>query len=248
MYAAVAAAIVWYRFITPIRQALRHQLRVEAVHRESPDVISIVIRGEHLDELQAEGGQFFRWRFLTRGMWWASQPYSLSAAPTTDRLRITVKALGDHSRRLPLVLPGTRVLAEGPYGALTAARRTRRKALLVAGGVGITPLRTLFQTLPVGSGDLTLVYRASNESDLVFRHELEQLADRRRAKVHFLTGRRTDLGYDPLSAPSLVANVPDLRHHDVFVCGPTGMAESVTKSLRSAGVPRRQIHHESFEF
>lgn len=248
MYAAVAGAILWYRFVVPIRQALRHQLRVESVHRESADVISIVVRGRHLDELRAEGGQFFRWRFLTRGMWWASQPYSLSAAPTSDRLRITVKALGDHSRKLALVLPGTRVMAEGPYGALTAARRTRRKALLVAGGVGITPLRTLFQTLPAQSGDLTLVYRASNEADLVFRNELEQLADRRRAKVHFLTGRRTDLGYDPLSAPSLVANVPDLRHHDVYVCGPTGMTESVTRSLRAAGVPRRQIHHESFEF
>jgi predicted ferric reductase len=248
MYIAAAAAIVWYRFVTPMRQAARHQLRVESVRRESGDVISVVIRGRHLDELRAESGQFFRWRFLTHGMWWTAHPYSLSAAPAGDRLRITVKALGDHSRNLALVLPGTRVMAEGPYGALTAARRSKRKVLLIAGGVGITPLRALFQSITAAPGDLTLVYRASHDADIVFRTELEQLAERRDARVRFLVGRRADLGHDPLSAASLVANVPDLRHHDVFVCGPTGMTESVTKSLRAAGVPRRHIHNESFEF
>src|SRR5947209_11165744 len=98
MYAAVAAAILWYRFVTPVRQALRHQLRIESVRHEAPDVVSVVVAGRHLDELRAEPGQFFRWRFLTRGMWWVSSPYSLSAPPRPDRLRITVKALGDHSR------------------------------------------------------------------------------------------------------------------------------------------------------
>jgi predicted ferric reductase len=248
MYAAVATAILWYRFVTPVRQALRHRLRVESVRRESADVISVVLRGRHLDELQAESGQFFRWRFLTRGMWWVSHPYSLSSAPTNDRLRITVKALGDHSRRLALALPGTRVMAEGPYGALTTSRRTRRKVLLIAGGVGITPLRALFQTIPAAPGDLTLVYRASHDTDLVFRSELEQLAQRRRTRVRYLVGRRTDLGRDPLDAASLSANVPDLRDHDIYVCGPSGMTGAVMRALRTAGVPRRQIHHESFEF
>jgi predicted ferric reductase len=247
MYVAVATAIVWYRFVTPVRQAHRHQLRVESVHRESADVISVVVRGRHLDELHAEAGQFLRWRFLTRDMWWASHPYSLSAAPTNDRLRITVKALGDHSRRLALVMPGTRVFAEGPYGALTTARRNRRKVLLIAGGVGITPLRALFQSIPAAPGDLTLVYRASHDADVVFRGELEQLAQRREANMRYLIGRRTDLGRDPLDAASLAANVPNLRDHDVYLCGPIGMTESVIRSLRTAGVPRRQIHHESFE-
>ena len=100
MYAAVAAAILWYRFLTPVRQALRHRLRVVAVTHEAPGVVSVVVGGRHLDELRAEAGQFFRWRFLARGLWWASSPYSLSAAPRPDRLRITVKTLGDHSAAL----------------------------------------------------------------------------------------------------------------------------------------------------
>src|SRR5947209_8769591 len=165
MYAAVAAAILWYRFVTPVRQALRHQLRIESVRREAPDVVSVVVAGRHLDELRAEPGQFFRWRFLTRGRWWTSSPYSLSAPPRPDQLRITAKALGGHSRLLAALRPGTRVLAEGPYGALTAAVRRRRKVLLIAGGVGIAPLRALFEAIPAAPGDLGLIYRVSRDKD-----------------------------------------------------------------------------------
>ena len=76
--------------------------------------------GRGLDGCGAEPGQFFRWRFLTRELWWAANPYSLSAAPHRGVLRITVKAAGDHSAALARLRPGTRVLAEGPYGAFTA--------------------------------------------------------------------------------------------------------------------------------
>ncbi|MBV9292864.1 MAG: ferredoxin reductase family protein [Frankiales bacterium] len=248
MYLTVGLAILWWRFAVPVRQAVRHRLRVEAVHRDAPDVVSIVLSGRHLDELRTAPGQFFRWRFLAPGMWWASHPYSLSAPPTADRMRITVKALGDHSRLLPLLLPGTRVVAEGPYGAMTAARRRSRKVLLIAGGVGVTPLRALFQTLPATPGDLTFLYRASHQTDVLFRDELEAIADKRGARLHVVTGRRADLGYDPLSAAALARNIPDLPAHDVYVCGPAGMTATVVASLRRAGVPRRHIHSETFTF
>jgi ferredoxin-NADP reductase len=248
LYIAVAAAIVWYRFATPIRQAVRHRVRVEQVVPEAPGVVSVVLGGRHLDELRAESGQFLRVRFLARELWWASNPYSLSAAVLPTRMRITVKDLGGHSGTLARLRPGTRVVTEGPYGALTASRRRRRKVLLVAGGIGITPLRALLQTLPADPGQITLLYRAGSERDVVFRAELEELARLRGARVHILPGRRRELGYDPLSTGALTANLPDLREHDVYVCGPDGMTAAVTAALREAGVPRRQIHTETFEF
>jgi ferredoxin-NADP reductase len=244
----VTAAILWYRFITPARQAMRHRLRVLSVKREGPGVVSIVITGQRLDELRAEPGQFFRWRFLTRDRWWTSSPYSLSAPPQPDQLRITAKALGGHSGALAALRPGTRVLAEGPYGALTAAARRQRKVLLIAGGVGITPLRALFEAIPAARGDLGLIYRVSRNKDAVFRRELEHLAQQRGATLWIIAGRRTDLGEDPLAPGALLANIPDLARHDVYLCGPPGMTADVTRALRAARVPRRQIHHESFEF
>jgi ferredoxin-NADP reductase len=248
MYATVAAALAWYRVLTPLRQALLHRMRVEEVYAEAPGVVSLTITGRRLDLLRAEAGQFFRWRFLTRELWWATLPYSLSALPAPGRLRITVKVVGDHSAALALVRPGTRVLAEGPYGALTGARRRRRKVLLVAGGVGITPLRALFQGLPAAPGDLTMLYRASAAEQVLFGTELAALARARGARLHLLTGRRAELGYDPLSARALALNIPDLAAHDVYVCGPAGMTATATAALRAAGVPRRRIHHELFEF
>jgi ferredoxin-NADP reductase len=161
-------------------------------------------------------------------------------------MRITVKDLGDHSRLLQDVRRGTRVLAEGPYGAMTAARRTRRKVLLVAGGVGITPLRALFESLPAAPGDLTLVYRARRAEDLVFRAELDAIAARRGAVVHYLLGPRGGPG-DPLPGDRFAQLVPGLARHDVFVCGPPAMTQATIEAVRRAGVPRRRVHVESFD-
>jgi predicted ferric reductase len=247
MYAAVGAAILWYRFITPVLQLADHQLRVESVEPAAPGVVSITITGQNLEHLQAASGQFFRWRFLARGLWWVSSPYSLSQAPIDGRLRITVKALGDHSRLLATLRPGTRVMAEGPYGAMTAARRTRHKVLLIAGGVGVTPLRALFESVHAAPGHLTMIYRAGKQSDVVFGDELAAIAASRGARLHIVAGHRADLGHDPLSSRALKANIPDLAHHDIYVCGPAAMTTAVIAALRSARVPRRHIHSENFD-
>jgi predicted ferric reductase len=247
-YIGVGLAILWFRFVTPVRQAARHQLRVLAVKKEARNVVSVLIGGRDLQELRAEPGQFFRWRFLAPGLWWTSSPYSLSAPPSPDKLRITVKAAGVHSRALAKLKPGTRVVTEGPYGALTPAVRKKAKVALIAGGVGITPLRALFESLPGAPGDLTLIYRVTSQRDVVFRRELEQIAERRGARLWFVAGSRADLGSDPLDAGELLRRIPGLNRHDVYVCGPPGMTESVIRQLRDAGVQRGRIHHESFEF
>jgi predicted ferric reductase len=249
MYIVVAALLFWFRVVRPVRQALVHRMRVVEVRRESPDTVSVWMTGHRLDELGAEPGQFFRWRFLAKDMWWAANPYSLSAPPRPDLLRITVKASGDHSRALAAVRPGTRVFAEGPFGAFTVARRHRRQVLLLAGGVGITPVRALFETLPGGPGEVTLVYRATTAGDVVFRDELERIAQQRGARVHYLLGRRGHgRRVDPLDPAALAQIVPGLRRHDVYICAPPGMTHQAVQALRQAGVPRRQIHHESFTF
>ncbi|MDF3299776.1 ferredoxin reductase family protein [Streptomyces tropicalis] len=243
LYLGAAALVVWFRILEPVRLNRRHRLRVESVHLESPGVYSVVIRGERLDELGAQPGQFFRWRFLGAGLARTSTPYSLSAPPRADLLRITVKALGDHSAAVPLLRPGTRVWAEGPYGSMTGDRQTSHRSLLIAAGVGITPLRALFETLP---GDVTLLYRARTPEDLALGAELEAVARWRGARVLYaLNGPR---GERPdLTVESLRGTVTDLAGHDVYLCGPHAFAQDLYQALRAAGVPDRRIHHESFE-
>ncbi|MGW0768061.1 ferredoxin reductase family protein [Streptomyces sp. NPDC002676] len=243
LYLGVAALVLWYRVLAPVRLNLRHRLRVDSVHREAPGVYSVVMGGRRLDELGARPGQFFRWRFLGEGLGWTSTPYSLSAPARPGLLRITVKALGDHSAAVALLRPGTRVWAEGPYGSLTADRATSHRALLIAAGVGVTPLRALFETLP---GEVTLLYRARTAEDLALGGELEAIARRRGAQVLYaLNGPG---GERPaITAEALRATFPGLGGHDVYICGPHGFAQDVYAALRTAGVPDRRIHHESFE-
>ena len=243
-YTHVFALVLRFRVIAPLRQAVRHRLRVAAVRQEAPGVVSIIVAGEHLHELAAESGQFFRWRFLTPDHWSTAHPFSLSAAPTDTALRLTVKSLGDGSRDLQGLPVGTWVIAEGPYGAVTPARRTRRDVLLVAGGVGITPMRALFESIPVDPGsDLLLVYRARTEDELVFRSELDAIARRRGARVSYVLGPDRAA----LSRSALLHNVPDLVERDVYMCGPPGLMTAIRQSLHEAGLPPQQLHEERFD-
>ena len=246
LYVLTFGSLLVYRVAIPVRDYFRYQLRVSAIVPESPDAVSVWVSGRNLEQMHAEAGQFFRWRFLDRKSWWEAHPFSLSLAPTPPSLRITAKGVGDHSDALRHLRIGTRVMAEGPYGNLTARRRTRRRVLLIAGGVGITPLRAMIDELQAAPGDLTLLYRARSERELLFRSELDELAKARRVDVRYLLGRRQKKT-DPLSARHLRQHVPDIVERDVYLCGPPGMMDLAMKNLHLLGVPRSQIHQERFE-
>jgi predicted ferric reductase len=244
LYVTTLALIVVFRVAVPIGTAFRHRLRVAEVVQEGPGVVSLRITGRNLGRLRARAGQFFLWRFLTRDRWWTAHPFSLSEAPDGRSLRITVKALGDHTARLAAIQPGTRVLAEGPFGVFTAAAQRRPKSLLIAGGIGITPIRALLEELP---GDIAVVYRSISEDELVLTGELEQLAAARGSTVHYVVGDHAAPGGEHLLSPAHLRElVPDIRRREVFLCGPPGMTAAVERTLGRLRVPRRHLHVERF--
>ncbi|MFF1658190.1 ferric reductase-like transmembrane domain-containing protein [Streptomyces sp. NPDC058255] len=228
------------RVVLPVWRNLRHQLRVSAVVPESDHVVSVYITGRDLDRLPARAGQFFLWRFLTKDRWWQANPFSLSAAPDGRGLRLTAKTAGDGTAALRHLRVGTRVFAEGPYGAFTTLHRTRPDTLLIAGGVGITPIRALLEEL---YGHVVLIYRVATDRDAVLLEELQELADVRGAELHLVTGPATP---DKLAPREIARLVPDVAERDVFVCGPPGMTGAVLRTLRDLGVPKQQIHAERF--
>jgi predicted ferric reductase len=190
LYVLAIGLLFVFRFGQPIAVSWRHRLRVANVVTEGPDVVSIYLTGRELDRLPVRAGQWFRLRFMTANGWWRAHPFSISAAPNGRYLRFTIKDLGDYTKLLQGVRVGTSVFVEGPYGVFTGAQRTRARVLFIAGGIGITPLRALLEELPAGRGNLTLVYRASHENEVVFRNELDELAGLRGATVHYMVGRR----------------------------------------------------------
>jgi predicted ferric reductase len=244
LYVAVFGAILAWRVGRPIAFNLRHGFRVHAVRKEANGVVSV-----YISDLDAEAGQFFLWRFLTGTGWAKAHPYSLSAVPNDRYLRITVKDVGDDSHRVQFLRPGVRVFAEGPYGTFTASRRTCRRVALIAGGIGITPLRALLETLPGGPGDITLLYRAASKGDVAFGKELKTLAERRGIQLHALIGPEIgDDQTDRLGIPALRYLVPDIADRDVYVCGPPAMVDAVRRRLHALRVPRECVHFERFAY
>lgn len=239
---ALGSFLVW-RLIVPAVRVARHGLTVAEVSPLPDGSTSIVLTGRGLDRLGARPGQFMLWRFLDRDRWTQAHPYSLSRAPEPGSLRLTVKPSGDHSRGLAALSPGTRVVAEGPLGVFTADSAHAPGAVLVAAGIGITPMRAL---LEADDAPAALVYRIRSRAEAPLLEEVAALAERRGTALHLVEGPRTAGGWGTAAGETLAGLVPDVADRDVFVCGPPAWASAVRDDARAAGVPARAIHEERF--
>lgn len=259
MFLGALVATLIYRVYYPIRRSLRHGLHVTRVTDEAPGVSSIEMEGRDLDRLRTKSGQFFIWRFLGGAGWTRGHPYTISAAPTKERLRITVQAVGDGSARAVAIKPGTRVVIEGPYGTLTEEVRRHPRMVMIAAGVGVTPFTGMLHDADYGPGEATLLFRTSSVEDAMHLGELETLAARRGFTLHMLAGRRRapdswlpdwlPEGVDGRSDGDVLRQLaPDIAHADVFICGPERWNHLVRSSLKDAGVAIRDIHIEDYSW
>jgi predicted ferric reductase len=253
LYAAAAGAVLVYRIGVPVWRNLRHGLTVSHVVPEGPGLTSVYLRGRRLERLPVRAGQFFQWRFLDGPGWSRTHPYSLSATPRRDLLRITVKDLGDGSARVATLRPGTRALIEGPYGKLTGETYAGGPVVMLACGIGITPLLALLGELPYQPGQATLIYRARSEPEVAFRRELDWLAQQRGVRVAYLVGPRAnrpswlpgrlaDLG----DAEALRRIAPEIAGSHIYICGPDAWTSAARAAARSAGVDPHRLHTERF--
>jgi predicted ferric reductase len=244
LYIATWVFLIMFRLGQPLFRAFWHRMRVAEVTVEGPNVISLRISGVRLDRLGAQAGQFFLWRFLTSGKWWESHPFSLSEAPDGNSFRITIKASGDFTSRMRDIPIGTLVVAEGPFGVFTDSVRHRARVALIAGGIGITPVRSLAEKM---SGDVVIIYRAIREEDIVFRVELDRLARERGLTLHYVVGHHAAPQGERIMSPEHLRElVPDIVDRDIYICGPPGMARFLERNVLAAHVRRSHIHIERF--
>ncbi|MDQ6715172.1 MAG: ferric reductase-like transmembrane domain-containing protein [Actinomycetota bacterium] len=256
LYAAAVGSVLWFRVGLPLALNLRLGLVVDEVRAEGPNATTVVVRGRHLAQFRVRAGQFFTWRFLGAPGWSHGHPYSLSAAPDGRRLRLTAEHLGDGSAALRSLRPGSRVLVEGPYGRLHVGARQRQKVLLMASGIGVTPMRALLEELPQSPGDVVLVYRVHSMEDALFTDELAGLARARGASLLTVPGPR--LRSRPSWLPERAGHlsdadalrhlVPDVADRAVLLCGNPAWMDLAGAAAQAAGVPPEQIHLERFAY
>ncbi|MDO8515975.1 MAG: ferredoxin reductase family protein [bacterium] len=247
LYAVVLGNFVLWRFLKPLLLFYRHQFFVSRVERETPSSVSVYISGVRMEDFKISAGQFMIFRFLEKGFWLQAHPFSLSAVPQSNEIRITVKNVGDFTARVPVLEPGTKVLIDGPYGTFTEARAKQNKILFLAGGIGITPIRAMLESLH-GAKDAALIYGSRTERDVVFASELDRLVAQYHFPVHHVMSEEAAYAGEKgrIHVERIARLVPDFKERDIYICGPKPMLDMLRKELHAAGVPRANIHFERF--
>ena len=139
---------------------------------------------------------------------------------------------------------------DGPHGIFTAAQAAQSKVLLIAGGIGITPIRALAEELACAGKEIVLLYANRDAPSIVFREELREL-QRQYPNLHVTyvldrTEKDDEGECGHIDEEKLRRLVPDVAERDVFLCGPPPMIVSLRHVLRTMGVPKSRLHDELF--
>lgn len=236
------------RFIRPYYLFYKHQFRVEKVVQETPSAVSVHISGKNLNNFPVTAGQFMIFRFLTPSLFWEAHPFSLSQAPDGKQIRITVKNVGDFTKRMIQLPKNTRVIIDGPYGIFQAKQAKRNHILLIAGGIGITPLFSLMQEMLKDGKNIILLYTNRTKDDVVFNAQLDALQKKYSCTIHYLFTRDKEATkkVDRLSIGLIHSLVPDITKRAVYICGPQRMIDDVKNMLLTIGVDKSSIFYEKF--
>ena len=220
-----------------------HDYEVDAVWEVDPGLVELTLRprGRAMEFVPGQ----FAMVYLEAKDGWHRHPFTIASAPHEDVLRVTVKALGDYTSRLPdLIEPGMPAVIGGPHGRFNYSKGGTRQ-LWIAGGVGVAPFLSWLRALD-GHFPYWVDFFYTAEGEPPFAPEIRAIADRHPSlRPHFVdtktAGRLT---------PERVLDLAgaDAGELSVFMCGPQGMLRTFQSRLRRQGVPASQIHREYFDW
>lgn len=251
--ASVAAVALHVRVVRPWR-LLRNPYRVVECRPERGDAWTLVLEPKGHRGLDYEPGQFAWLTLRNRPSAMHEHPFSFSSSPTRPgRLAFTIKELGDFTRTIKDVTPGTVAFVDGPYGAFSLNRYPAPGYVFLAGGIGIAPMMSMLRALADRQhrGPLLLFYGNRRWDRVTFREDLESLQATLDLRVVYVlqeppAGWTGETGL--LTGEVLAPHLPDLRtDFEYFVCGPNPMIGAIERSLYGLGVPFARIHSEVFD-
>jgi predicted ferric reductase len=240
------AAFCVYTVFFYEKVAYPHRFAVSQVRAVADDVVEITGRGTGRPRRRFAwaAGQFAFVKFADRRLRFPSHPFTISGAFTPQEIQFTVKSLGDHTARLvDHVRVGDAFAVTRPHGTLQLAKGGPRQ-VWIAGGIGITPFRSLWRSGVPNGYRVDLFYAYNSESEAPYLDELSSRPASERLRIHlidhstegFLTARRIEAAVAP--------NEPV----DVFFCGPEAMRAHLRRQLKGSHVRVRRWHHERFQF
>ncbi|OCP16055.1 MULTISPECIES: pyridoxamine 5'-phosphate oxidase family protein [unclassified Ensifer] len=245
---AAARAGEWRPFRVIRTQA--ESTTIRSLHLEPADDAGLVPfrAGQHLSlRINSEGKPVVR-------------SYTLSAAPSDGAYRISVKRDGAGSSFLHGLVPGDVIEARAPAGSFVIDATERRPAVLLAAGVGITPMIAmvrdiLYEGLRKRRIRPTWLFQSARSLDeRAFDQEIASLVDTGQGKIHLTRvlsqtdGARIGEDYDAagrIDIPLLQSILP-FGDYDFYLCGPRAFMQSLYDGLRALNVADARIHAETF--
>jgi predicted ferric reductase len=247
LYIFVFGNVLIFRFLRQGFLFWKYRFWVENVVKEADGATSIYIGGENINRFSIEPGQFMMLRFLDKKRWWEAHPFSLSFVPKDNLLRVTVKDVGDFTHEVNGLKRGTPILLDGPLGTFIQKKAKKDKYLFIAGGVGITPIRSLVEEIAPMKKDMVLLY-SNKTQEIIFKEELDKLSEQYTFPLHYIVTQ--DLNFKGetgrLDGEKIKKLCPDFLQRDIYLCGPAPMMEAIIHDLKQMGVPHSQMHYEKF--
>ena len=248
------ALLLYIRIVKPLF-LLRRPYRVSEVRKERGDTTTLVMHPDGHPGFRFSPGQF-GWLTL-----WGSpfkitgHPFSFSSSSevTDGRVEMSIRNLGDFTSRIHKVPVGQRIYLDGPYGAFTIGNPADMH-VLIAGGVGITPMMSMLRTLADRNDPrpAILLYGSKDWESITFREELEELKARLNLTVvHVLRDPPADLtGEKGFINPEVFKrHIPQpYADHEYFICGPTKLMDIIEEALSDLNVPISKYHSERYSF
>jgi len=220
--------------------------RIESVRKETADTFTLALAPVNAaGPLSFAPGQFNMLYVFGVG----EVPISISGNPLEPSpLLHTTRAVGVVTRAMWKLKPGDVIGVRGPFGSNWPIESTKgRDVVIVAGGIGLAPLRSVLLHVLARRADfgkVLLLYGTRTPEDLLFRAELRTWAKRRDLDVHITVDRATGRWRGNVGVvTTLIGRAPfEPKNAVAFVCGPEVMMRFVSLELRKRGVPEPQIH------
>jgi len=247
--------LLYVRIVKPLFM-LRRPFHVIDVRPERGDSFTLSMRPAGDFGFRFRAGQFGWLTVFGSPFKITGHPFSFSssAAVADGRVEMTIRNLGDFTSRIGEVRVGQRVYIDGPYGGFTIDRGPADMHVLIAGGVGITPMMAIIRTL-ADRGDprpVILIYGSQDWDSITFREELEALAPRvNLTLVHVLSNPAEDWTGERgfINAALFRRHLPPpYDRHEYFICGPGPMMDAIEGALGTLGVPLSKYHSERYSF
>lgn len=240
-------------------KAWKGELRIGAIFQETPDVRTIRLMSADGGEFPFiyQPGQFINIQLTIDGKR-VNRSYTLASSPTrADACELSIKRepKGLASRHIHEHFKVGDVLkVSGPSGKFSFTGENASGVVLIAGGVGITPVMSILRYLTdrAWTGNIHFLIVAKTEQDLIFRDELQWLQSRHPNLHVCITLTRTGPqcmwtgNRGRATAELMAAVIPNLSRLPIYLCGPNEMMDATIELLIKLGVASSAIHTEAF--